>query len=305
MKKYMIIFFVIFFAISPIKVFAANLGNWETTVSLDELDSAIFSVVLDYNSTVDKSDYFIMAYAENIDVLVDNQSVVCDREFLDVGTFIKCNNIHGKSVNYRFRARGLINQFNNLNQFTLKLPVFESSDRFAVTVELPLKSVLADKSKLSQFSLEPFEPDYGISGTDGRIIFVRWISDKPKLGDRIDVSVFYEENNQSPVLWIVVIMIITSGLAFGIWFWLHKQTIDSLLPILNADEQRLVRILMEGKKPMNQKIIVKKMDYSKSKVSRIIQSLEERGILKRIPIGRTNLIKLTVGHKREERQVEK
>ena len=43
-----------------------------------------------------------------------------------------------------------------------------------------------------------------------------------------------------------------------------------------------------------QKVLVRETDFSKAKVSRLVKSLSERGVLEVEPMGRTNKIKLKI-----------
>ena len=61
---------------------------------------------------------------------------------------------------------------------------------------------------------------------------------------------------------------------------------------LLPDEKGIIHILKEVGKPIRQRDIEKQITFSKAKLSRVLRGLEERGIIKRIPRGNTNLIEL-------------
>jgi|GEM_PF-3228487 len=61
---------------------------------------------------------------------------------------------------------------------------------------------------------------------------------------------------------------------------------------LLPDEKGVIHILKEAGKPIRQRDIEKQITFSKAKLSRVLRGLEERGIIKRIPRGNTNLIEL-------------
>jgi uncharacterized membrane protein len=61
---------------------------------------------------------------------------------------------------------------------------------------------------------------------------------------------------------------------------------------LLPDERGIMHILKQAGKPTRQRDIEKQITFSKAKLSRILRNLEERGIIKRIPRGNTNLIEL-------------
>ena len=55
---------------------------------------------------------------------------------------------------------------------------------------------------------------------------------------------------------------------------------------------RILFGLLREKKDVDQRMIVKEADFSKAKVSRIIQELIKRDLIEKIPKGRNNLIRL-------------
>ena len=69
----------------------------------------------------------------------------------------------------------------------------------------------------------------------------------------------------------------------------HKK-ID--LALLDADEKKIIAILQENQGSTFQSDIAKKMGYSKVKVSRMLDRLEQKGLLERKRRGMTNLVVL-------------
>ena len=69
------------------------------------------------------------------------------------------------------------------------------------------------------------------------------------------------------------------------------------MPILTDNERKVMEIILDSKKPIDQREVVRKTDFSKSKVSRIVQNLTERKIIEKIPKGRTNILKLKIKEK--------
>ena len=61
---------------------------------------------------------------------------------------------------------------------------------------------------------------------------------------------------------------------------------------MTQNERKVIEILLNEKKDIDQRRIVKETDFSKTKVSRIIQGLVEKDLIEKIPKGRNNLIRL-------------
>lgn len=60
-----------------------------------------------------------------------------------------------------------------------------------------------------------------------------------------------------------------------------------------GDEERVRRLLEEAGGRRKQSEIVAEVDWSKSKVSRVIARLEDDGVVSKVRIGRENVVELT------------
>jgi uncharacterized membrane protein len=62
------------------------------------------------------------------------------------------------------------------------------------------------------------------------------------------------------------------------------------MPALTEDERNVLQFIISKGKKCTQKEIVKALDLSKAKASRLIQNLEKRNLIKKRKKGRTNII---------------
>jgi uncharacterized membrane protein len=144
--------------------------------------------------------------------------------------------------------------------------------------------------------------------TDGKHIIITWLENSPGLPKRYfvryknfeDVSTpsFAQELTESPVL-IIIIMTFVFSVIFGLFLsrFIRKTKKRVELPyvpssLLNPDEKTIINKLKENKNKMNQKELVKSLDWSKSKVSSIVTNLEYKKIVKREKFGRNYKVEL-------------
>ena len=80
------------------------------------------------------------------------------------------------------------------------------------------------------------------------------------------------------------------GLAVLLVFFKIKR--KKVLPRLVESERAIVDVLKQHKKPIKQKELQRRTGFSKARLSRMLNNLEERGVINKIPWGRTNLIEL-------------
>ncbi len=105
---------------------------------------------------------------------------------------------------------------------------------------------------------------------------------------------------------ILIIMVASSGLFVGsfayyllidriVRSWKAKKELEkSLAPflkLLNGDEEKVVRLLLRKKK-LSQASISKLAELSRVKTTRVLQKLEDKGIVKREKKGKTNTVEL-------------
>lgn len=58
------------------------------------------------------------------------------------------------------------------------------------------------------------------------------------------------------------------------------------------DEDRVLELLAENDGRLRQQAVVDRTDWSKSKVSRLLSRMEERGTIRKVPVGRENVVEL-------------
>ncbi len=250
-----------------------------------------WSVALQYPENVTRSDFYILARRITaVEVIANNTFIDCDFAKRDIGTAIICEGFSSDSVIYRFRGHDMVSNFEDLQLFNQRFPVTELLDKISITVKLPLGTALVEQSKISGTGLQRFEPQWGKEGSDGRRIYVIWEQEKPKLGETVNVSIVYEQifGNQAAIL---MIPLLAATFIFFIYFFRKRSTKD-IMHILTDNERKVVEILLREKKEVDQRSIVRETDYSKSKVSRILRNLENRGLIERSRKGRTNMVKV-------------
>lgn len=271
---------------------AVGVEEWSTEVSVENDRSTEWIVSLAYKENVTRSDYFVLARVTGVEVKADGSFIDCSVTDRGLGTSIVCENINASKVTYRFRALGLVNALQDLNTIKYRVSVTEITDKFYLTVKLPLGTGLVEKTKIQGTGLKQYEPEWGKEGSDGRRIFVQWSLDRPVLGRTIDISIIYENILDAANITSILIIAIIVIVFLAVIIILRKREIKDVLPVLTENERKVMEILIKEKKEVDQKRIVKELDYSKSKVSRIVQNLQTRGLMEIRRKGRTNMLSL-------------
>jgi len=274
---------------------AARISNWNIDISLNENKIADWFVTIDYQENVDKSDYFVLAEATNIEVFADSLPIECSVS-KKLGTTILCENIDAKKIVYKFKTLDLITNMQDLFIFKYRFSVTQLTDKFSLVVRLPFGTAVVEKGRIEGTGLRRFEPPWGREGSDGRIIYLEWIENDPKLGETFDASAVYEDIiviDQSMMIYVIGLIALVIIISI-IYFVKFRRNIEDIFPLLTENERKVMEIIHKDK-IVDQRRIVKDTDFSKAKVSRVIHDLIKRGLIEKKQKGRTNIIKLKRG----------
>jgi len=209
--------------------------------------------------------------------------------------------IIGSSLNYTLKDNELTANIENktfsLDYSTDKL--IENNKYFTANLQIPETQNLDIRLILPESAtLEKSYPEAALT-SDGRHIILNW---QAKNAKSFPVFVTYNEKSEQWILWLAaIIMLIIAILA--VYFLIKrnpKLKIKSKKKIkipkenlhLLESESSVINALKQAKGEMWQKQIQLKTGFSKAKLSRVIRNLEARKLIKRIPLGNTNKIKL-------------
>ena len=184
----------------------------------------------------------------------------------------------------------------NLFSFEKNVRVLEDVENFVFLFMLPEGAMLAEGEK--------FMPVDGKIGTDGRRIFVIWSFKNVTAGEIKGVKIFYEFRKERAGAFPLAIALLpaAAGIALLLYFFRRRKMErmrEIILPVLKDDERKIMEVILRYPKGVNQKVIVRETDYSKAKVSKVLASLAERGMIRIERVGRTNKVYLNENFRRE------
>lgn len=190
-----------------------------------------------------------------------------------------------------FRLEDVITKQGNISYFSLDIPILEETDRFNINIKIPNGMALSDNKNY------PLSPTDGNIWSDGRRIIISWESENLQKGDVIPIRIYYESLDAGIIAYLnqtwFVILVFGVILSAVITNRLLSKKSQLVLSVLNENEKMVVDIIKsQHTDKIDQRQVVKLSGFSKAKVSRIIQSLEERGLLEREKRGRKNIISL-------------
>ncbi|MEM5805295.1 MAG: winged helix-turn-helix transcriptional regulator [Candidatus Aenigmatarchaeota archaeon] len=183
-----------------------------------------------------------------------------------------------KKIDKKFYFNGDFSIYKNITSayFAVRLP-----EGAAISSDLAISSIL---------------PENYQTVSDGRRIIVQWNMNNISSAQSLKLQVIYEEVTSTIVGLTLQQLLLASVLAAaGTGLFLYKRIKkpkEVILSVLDENERKVIEILSAAGGELNQKRIVQETNLSKAKVSRLIKSLSQRGLIEVQRTGRTNKIKL-------------
>lgn len=267
-------------------------------VELGEVSHTTLTITFDQNSSLKLFKMPLFYDIQNLKAGANFGDVSCSIQKKSFGSQIEC------AVSPTFEKRMLTLEFDSFDFVKRVDKQFLYKQEFHVPLEtkqLSFKAILPEGMFLaSEGVFQPYLPIDGEKGSDGRRIFISWRKENLTAGDSFDTQISYEsqsDNSQILTLFaggIIGLAAIIVALVFGFWLFYKrfKRNIKIVLPVLKGDEKKIMEMIIRDRGKTNQKLLVRESNFSKARVSKILKSLQERGIIKLEREGRGNNVHL-------------
>ncbi len=292
MEKRVLLLIFCFLLVLPLA--RARVVEYELTIEIEGGDVARWRASLSYDTPIERSSYFIISRIGEVQVTADSTQLTCEVRKEVIGTSILCKDLHTKEITYEFLAYDVLDMVGGIRRFTYSLPITTIVDRLEIVVKLPRGAEIVSKERLEKLGLVPITPENATITSDGKRIVVKWTFLSPPLGTDIDISIFYEELSDAMRLITVGVVLASIVAVFVLALsFREREKARQLMRILTPQERAIVELLSKSpRRQLDQKTIARRLDLSKSKTSRLIRSLAERGVVEVERRGRNNRIKL-------------
>lgn len=251
---------------------------------VEELTSSTFSYIRSYQ-------------VRDVEAKIDGEAVECEVEDLQVGSEIKCETDlrENFTAKLEFKGENFVTKRRGFSTFNYQHSVYRPTDSFHLEVILPAgKGVL----RTDNSSTPVVSPEQHDTGTlEGRNIFVSW-DIEPELGETLTFQARYEslsgqQDDYDRIILGALGALISLSLAYFGWRIYIREPLESVYEEVDEDQRDVLEVVRENEGQMLQKDIVKQSDYSKAKISGLVKSLVERGVLKKEKEGRSNRLRIS------------
>jgi uncharacterized membrane protein len=164
-------------------------------------------------------------------------------------------------------------------------------NQLTITVTLPEGTVPSGEGE-SLFP-ENATANYDISG---RKLTISWSLQNLEPNQVPRFQILYEKPIQASILqylWYFIIAGIIIAVVTAFFVIRHLRRPEKLvLSVLDDFERKVMNVIVASGGTINQKKVVQETNLSKAKVSRVVKSLANRGLIETERLGRTNKLKL-------------
>lgn len=133
--------------------------------------------------------------------------------------------------------------------------------------------------------------------SDGRRIILAWRLSNIEIDDKLRLEFLYE---RLPTFlpfafrlrYVIAFGAAVAGVLGFIWLRYFRKPEKLILSVLDEFERRVIDVIVANNGVVNQRKVVQETNLSKAKISRVVKSLVERGLIEAERTGRTNKLKL-------------
>lgn len=286
MKPFQIVSFLVAI-VSLSQLSLGRVSNYVVDVSLDESGNSAVKIFITFERLETYFKFFFPFKISGLDHSTTGNWIDCkltQNEVSEIECWFELKE-DGKSIRLNFESLDLVSKLNETYYFMGDFSIWENINESSVVVRLPEGFILLGEEKI--------HPQDATTTSDGRRIIVIWDRKDVSSTQSLKFQLAYESTLKEFVIPWHIIFIISLIVIFAfvfIWRRVRKPE-EVILSVLDEYERKIVELIKTAGE-IKQKRIVQRTNLSKAKVSRVIKSLQERGLIEVRRIGRTNLIRI-------------
>jgi predicted transcriptional regulator len=294
MKGYIIAAFLVVVILVIPGVFA-KVQYYGIDVSLDEKGRCSITLTITFLEPQNKFELVVFGKLENFEATSNAGPVNCTLN-INEASFINCDlplTQEKRTLEINFDTLDLVKTLDSKFLFSGDFSLNQDIKQVFTSVKLPEGFVV---SKGNETNL--VNPNDVIIVSDGRKIIVNWKLENTTSSDALKFQVVYEKLREgsfiSPVYLVIIGIVIFISIALLVFLILRKirKPQEVILSVLDEYERKVVQVITEAGGEINQRKVVQETNLSKAKVSRVVKSLVDRGVIETERRGRTNRLKI-------------
>lgn len=292
MKRFATISFFLVFILLTTNVFAIQYYGIDSIV--DEKGKIFVKLTITFKSPEDIFSFNIIGRVENFNATTVSGPIDCNVTVSGITT-VDCYiglTEEKRTVNIYFETTDFVKSLDNKFNFNGDFSLNRDIDQVFASVKLPEVMALVSEEIVGRLSY----PKNATILSDGRHIIVVWEFSGFKSDQPMRFQILYERLTQpgfqlrlSHVALFAFVSVTTLALLYIRFF---RKPEKLILSVLDEFERKVIDIVVASGGEIIQKKVVQQTNLSKSKVSRVVKSLVERGLIEVERMGRRNKLKI-------------
>ena len=271
----------------------AQIQYYGVDVSLDEKGRAQVKLTLTFLKPEEEFDFKIIGKIEKFSASSIGIPVDCSVTAGGI-SYVKCKlNLtqERRTVELKFETNDFVRVIEDKYYFDADLSLGKSINNLFVSIKLPEGFGLVSEEK-GRISF----PENVTILSDGRHHIISWRFIDLAETQTLRFYVLYERVQGSQasnlIFYITVFVIAAIVVSISLYFRFLRKPEKIILSVLDEFERKVFDAIKEAGGEVNQKKVVQATNLSKAKVSRVVKSLAERGLIEIERLGRTNKLKI-------------
>lgn len=265
-------------------------------VDIDENNKANVGMVITFKYPERRFSFDVIGRVENFQATSNAGPVDCNVDVSGTST-IDCEmNLTAarKEMEISFETTDFVKILENKYYLSADMSLDADVDGVSATFKLPKGFLLVGEDIDS--SILSYSENASAHIVGGRI-FVIWDLSNIRSEDQLKFDILYEQIKKPAWFELRMRHFILFGAAFavviGFVFIRHLRKSETLVLSVLDDYERQIMNIITKEGEIKQRKIVRLTNLSKAKVSRVVKSLAERGLIEVERMGRTNRIRLS------------
>jgi len=284
-------FFLIFFVSSAY----AQIQYYGVDVSIDDKGKSAVQMTITFSELVKEFNFTVVGSVQNFKVNSTAGSQDCILKVSGI-TMINCKlNLtqEKRTVIFNFETFDYMKDLGGKFFFDTDFSLGKNIEQLAVSVRLPEGKAIVSETVPNRISF----PEVANIMSDGRRIIITWRFTQVQAAQSMKFQILYETIIVPPLFDFRIRYALLAGGAIGlistfVYLRYFRKPEKVILSVLDEYERRIFDLIVAAGGTVNQRKIVQETNLSKAKVSRVVKSLVERGVIEVERIGRTNKLKI-------------
>ena len=271
----------------------AQLAYYGIDVVLKEDGLANVDLTLTFKEPVKTFNTTIIGRVDNFTARSNAGSVVCNVDIKGTSE-IGCSFILTKeqrTVTFSYKTPDFVKQLDEKFFFSNEFSINDDIDRIFGSIRLPIRMAVVKDGRISF----PESADILSEGT-----IVVWSMTNFNKDQDLKLEVLYERLpvpflEQLSISKIIIFALVVGAVMAFLLLRYFRKSEQLVLSVLDDFERKVINVISVNGGEVNQRKVVQDTNLSKAKISRVVKSLAERGLIEVQRLGRTNKLKLIKG----------